>query len=228
MNTNLFENNDYLLNIKNEKKDCIVKVGNKWRIRGNNVKYWNAEFDTKKAAQSALRAYWANKNEAVFTISDEDYEYEEDVEEIKSRLIKGNKLTLGGYTWTRIGKLQGHDLYLYDDIVRRMAFSSNSMDKIWMNSVIRRWLNNDFYNNLSDDEKEIIIKNRELDDNIFLLSDEEYKRFRKNIHLLSVCWWLRSYGYHPYYAGYVGNSGDVYSTTTSTATGGGVRPALLV
>lgn len=47
---------------KNEKENCIVKVGNKWKIRGNKVKYWDAEFDTKKDAQAALRAYWAGKN----------------------------------------------------------------------------------------------------------------------------------------------------------------------
>lgn len=42
----------------------IVKVGNKWRIRGKKVKYWDAEYDTKADAQAALRAYWANKGES--------------------------------------------------------------------------------------------------------------------------------------------------------------------
>lgn len=47
---------------KNEVEDCIVKVKNKWKIRGNKVKYWDADFDTKKDAQAALRAYWAGKH----------------------------------------------------------------------------------------------------------------------------------------------------------------------
>lgn len=51
--------------MKFEKEDCIVKVGNKWRILGNKVKYWNAESDTKKDAQAALRAYWTNKKETI-------------------------------------------------------------------------------------------------------------------------------------------------------------------
>lgn len=42
----------------------IVKIGNKWRIRGKKVKYWDAEYDTKADAQAALRAYWANKGES--------------------------------------------------------------------------------------------------------------------------------------------------------------------
>ena len=46
-------------------KDVIVKVGNKWRIRGKKQKYWDAEYDTKEKAQAALRAYWANKHESL-------------------------------------------------------------------------------------------------------------------------------------------------------------------
>lgn len=46
-----------------ERTDVIVKVGNKWRIKGRKVKYWDAEYDTKADAESALKAYWANKHE---------------------------------------------------------------------------------------------------------------------------------------------------------------------
>lgn len=52
--------------IYNETKDntdVIVKVNNVWKIRGNKVKYWNAEYDTKADAEAALKAYWANKYE---------------------------------------------------------------------------------------------------------------------------------------------------------------------
>lgn len=48
----------------NERTDVIVKIGNKWKIKGKKVKYWNASYDTKADAQAALRAYWANKQEA--------------------------------------------------------------------------------------------------------------------------------------------------------------------
>ena len=46
-----------------ERTNVIVKVGNKWRIKGKKQKYWDAEYDTKEKAQAALRAYWANKKE---------------------------------------------------------------------------------------------------------------------------------------------------------------------
>ena len=48
-----------------ERTDVIVKVGNKWKIKGKKQKYWDADYDTKADAQAALKAYWANKNESV-------------------------------------------------------------------------------------------------------------------------------------------------------------------
>ena len=75
---------DDVVNVINEKQDCIVKVGNKWRIKRlvenddtgvirkvgskwrilkkNRKDYWPAKYDTKSDAEAALRAYWANKN----------------------------------------------------------------------------------------------------------------------------------------------------------------------
>lgn len=47
-----------------ERTDVIVKVGNKWKIKGKKVKHLNASHDTKAYAQAALRSYWANNNEA--------------------------------------------------------------------------------------------------------------------------------------------------------------------
>lgn len=55
-------------NITNEedsKEDdgVIRKVGNKWKILKKNRKdYWDADYKTKKDAEAALRAYWANKH----------------------------------------------------------------------------------------------------------------------------------------------------------------------
>ena len=59
--------NDYTKSLVGEEKertDVIVKVGNKWRIKGRKVKYWDAEYDTKADAEAALKAYWANKHES--------------------------------------------------------------------------------------------------------------------------------------------------------------------
>lgn len=51
----------FIKEAEKERTDVIVKVGNKWRIKGKKVAYWPAEYDTKADAEAALRAYWANK-----------------------------------------------------------------------------------------------------------------------------------------------------------------------
>lgn len=48
---------------KDDDDGVIRKVGNKWKIlRKNRKDYWDADYDTKKDAEAALRAYWANKH----------------------------------------------------------------------------------------------------------------------------------------------------------------------
>lgn len=54
-----------LMDEEDERTDVIVKVGNKWRIKGKKVRYWDAEYDTKEDAENALKAYWANKHESL-------------------------------------------------------------------------------------------------------------------------------------------------------------------
>lgn len=55
---------DILCNEENKEDDGVIrKVGNKWKIlRKNRKDYWDADYDTKKDAEAALRAYWANKH----------------------------------------------------------------------------------------------------------------------------------------------------------------------
>lgn len=51
----------FIKEAEKERTDVIVKVGNKWRIKGKKTLYWPAKYDTKLDAEAALRAYWANK-----------------------------------------------------------------------------------------------------------------------------------------------------------------------
>lgn len=55
---------DILCNEDKDEDDGVIrKVGNKWKIlRKNRKDYWDADYDTKKDAEAALRAYWANKH----------------------------------------------------------------------------------------------------------------------------------------------------------------------
>jgi len=65
------------------------------------------------------------------------------------------------------------------------------------------------------------------DDEIFLLSIEEYERYMTNIPIINTWWWLRSPGYHSKGAAGVSSGGDldVYGCYVLDADGA-VRPAL--
>jgi len=55
--------------LSEELHDVIVKVGDYWRIKGHAGKgtntpkqgYWKAKYTSKKKAENALKAYFANK-----------------------------------------------------------------------------------------------------------------------------------------------------------------------
>lgn len=138
-------------------------------------------------------------------------------------------IKLGGHEWTKVGKIDGHDLYLCNDIIKKMAFSkSNSSD--WYKSDIREWLNTTFYNRLSSAKKANIVKHPETNDNIFLLSVEEVTdNIPINIRKIGVSWWMRTPGFFSdcvtyIFPGGTGYSRDEYANSKDI----GVRPALLL
>jgi len=138
-----------------------------------------------------------------------------------------NKVELGGYTWTKVGTVDGKDLYLCDDIVKTMHFNKDENNN-WKDSDIRKWLNGPFYNSLSKADKDKIVRNAD-GDNLFCLSTEEAESIPKSILSLNRFWWLRSPGYYANYAASVSPNGTVdkdgYSVHYFNY---GVRPAFLM
>lgn len=142
--------------------------------------------------------------ESSFSFDADDFD---DVEE--ETIPHDDVIELGGYKWTKVGKIDGHDLYLCNAVVRLMAFSESGSND-WNRSKIRRWLNREFYNNLSDIKKDNIVKHPETNDNVFLLSVKEAEKVDKNIREVGRSWWLRSPGYKTDRAAYVYHDGGVY------------------
>lgn len=172
-------------------------------------------------------------NESGFRFdADDDFD---DEEEFTQPIEHSNKIKLAGYTWSKIGKLNGHDLYLCDENVTRLPFSNRrSRTNNWKRSDIREWLNTDFYSNFSIDEKREIVENED-GDNIFLLSLEEHDKFVNKIKVLDKWWWLRSPGGNSNFAAYVTHRGDHRGDSRSLGNlgysvdrNGGIRPALLL
>ena len=125
--------------------------------------------------------------------------------------------------------------------VERFDCRSNN----WKNSVIRKWLNDDFYNKaFTDQEKKFIISSNLSDvgttDNMFLLSKVEADKYFANNNARICCldekgeqrkegrtWWLRSpYVFYDDHAFFVDRDGQVRCNKVSDCFY--VRPAMWI
>ena len=137
-------------------------------------------------------------------------------------------------TWTEIGTLYSKRLFLCDQIVKFMTFGkTDNYDQ----SYVRKWLNSDFLDLISEKEKakiEPFPLTEKYDyvciagDKFFLLSKEEYKDFKSNIRDAGAPWWLRTQGHYVNYVSYVEVSGGYVDRTHRLNPNVGVRPAFLM
>jgi len=137
-----------------------------------------------------------------------------------------NRIELGGYTWTKIGNMKGYPIYLCDEFVQLMAFDGREESNDWEDSDIRKWLNSGFYNTLSTEEKSEISPFE--GDRLFLLSEDEYEKFKGNISKMNNWWWLRtSLPDSSSAVAFVHRDGDI-DYTYANYPKAGVRPAVLL
>jgi len=104
----------------------------------------------------------------------------------------------------------------------------------WETSSLRKWLNNDYYENiLSPAIKERIVETDQRLGKVFLLSVEDAKQYFSDVtdrqatfqDGSAACWWLRSPGYTSY-AALVDDDGYVYEDGFLVNYSRGIRPAL--
>lgn len=103
-------------------------------------------------------------------------------------MIKDDIITFGKYKWRVLGIKADRSLILSEDILELRWYHNNFVNITWADCDLRKYLNNEFYNAFSEDEKSkiITVTNRNPDnpwfktkggedsaDNIFLLSLEE-------------------------------------------------------
>jgi hypothetical protein len=167
------------------------------------------------------------------------------------------RIRFGKYTWrvlkVAVNKGEKEALLLAEDAVAHMPFNKNGSDgNDWKTSDIKRWLNDEFYQNaFNDSERDAILTTRyryggkhegsdKTDSSrIFLLSadearngdffDDDDDRILRGDGI-NWGWWLRSPGVYDYsaagvdYDGEVGGGGYDYIVDRE----GAVRPALIV
>ena len=103
-------------------------------------------------------------------------------------MIKDDIITFGQYNWQVLEVKEDRVLIITEDIIELRWYHNEFVEITWENCQLRKYLNNDFYDKFSQDEKTkiITVTNKNSDnpwfktkggndttDNIFLLSLEE-------------------------------------------------------
>lgn len=219
----------------------------------NLGKYKNStDMVTESRYQRAVSLY-ENKNyrEAydAFTVLS-NYNYKDSVEYLEKFEMKqiGDIITFGNYEWYIIStSSDGYTLlckdiiYLYKGLYCYMPYHNKNTAITWEDCSIRSWLNDSFYNEFNDEEKERITKTicensnnniyntsggNDTEDYIFLLSIDETKNIDKKMLASVGKWWLRSPGYEQYYAAEVFVDGMIDTRGYVVDSESGIRPAL--
>ena len=163
----------------------------------------------------------------------------------------GDIIPFGKYNWRVLGVNADSVLVITENIVEKKEYHNEKVAITWAKCSLHKYLNHEFYNTFTDDEKKLIltanVKNfsnprygttggSDTKDKIFLLSiDEAECLFKSDNDRVAKYrggawwWWLRSPGYNSYSA--VGVSGGVCLNLRGDTTfreSGGVRPALLL
>ena len=158
----------------------------------------------------------------------------------------GDLVRFGKYEWNVLSKRDNMVLLVSASEVTKSAYNTWGGSTAWENSTLRRWLNEDFYNEFTENERSAIavtsIENGNnpkyglfggtvTEDRVFVLSIDEANRYFYNndARALSTLWWLRSPGGAYNLAAYVDTFGNIceYGTNASYDRGA-VRPAIWV
>lgn len=150
------------------------------------------------------------------------------------------------YAWEVLTIEDGKALLLATSCIDHMPYHEQNTAVTWENCDLRKYLNEDFYETFSDEEKAMIlpVENDNPDhaasgtpggakttDKIFLLSLDEVEKYcSDNVELAEDrSWWLRSPGKDSAHAACVGTLGTVFEDGFSVVqSGNGVRPALWI
>lgn len=166
-------------------------------------------------------------------------EFESDPEQDEEKPSIVRRIQMGEYNgkplyWVYLGHYDDEtDLFLSEDIICKRRFDTTSND--WFNSELAKWLAVEFTEEvfLPSEYRQLVplkcIDKGKFGCKLFLLSKDEYEKYRSKIPRIKDYWWLRSPGHFADNALYVFGGG----TTSDCGTGVnfilvnlGVRPAL--
>lgn len=70
----------------------------------------------------------------------------------------GDELKFGGYAWRVLDMKDGKALILAEEIIEQRDYHNKPVDITWKDCELRRYLNEDFYNKLSENDQERIVE----------------------------------------------------------------------
>ena len=146
-------------------------------------------------------------------------------------IIKNSIIDFGKYKWIVLNVDNDKAMIISREIVHKMKFADNNNN--WDKSIIRKYLNDTFFNgSFNDNEKERILVHEKTDDKIFLLSCSDAEKYMSEIKEygdIASWWWLRSPGVSNDSVSCVSSSGYISTKGNKISSdGGGVRPVLVL
>lgn len=167
-----------------------------------------------------------------------EFELEPEQDEDEPSIVK--RIKMGEYNgkplhWVYLGHYDDEtDLFLSEDIICKRRFDSESND--WFNSELAKWLSVEFTEEafMPSEYRQLVplegTDNGKFGCKLFLLSRDEYEKYRNEIPNVYCCWWLRSPGLDTNSATFVFTNGSVndYGDYGESVyyDRNGVRPAL--
>ena len=209
-----------------------------------------AEFESKEGEQSVPLSFTADLKDVKFAgTHTETLTFGIAVENAApanpyAANVVGDVVTFGSYDWYIIGTSDDGVTLLMKDNLMNKAYNDSYTNVTWETSSLRTYLNEDFYNRFSADDKAKIALTHntnpnnpdyntsggnETDDYIYLLSIAEANALddiNSSIRANGSWWWLRSPGYASDGAAFVIEDGYVYTVGRDVDYEDGVRPAL--
>lgn len=218
---------------------AVVVLGITGGIVGNSI-YKSSKYN------NAVELFEAGKYEVAYQTFSELEDYKDTEEYLSNpKFIQfasvGDIVNFGDYSWYVISKTENNVQLLCEDMVCEKAYNEEYVDVTWETCTLRQWLNNDFYNEFSEEEKAYIAKTKlsnpdnaeygtdggnDTEDYIYLLSIDEAESLSEDIRAIGSWWWLRSPGYDQYYAAEVRSGGSLNAVGDIVNHENGVRPAL--
>lgn len=164
-------------------------------------------------------------------------EFESDPEQDEEGPSSVIRIQMGVYNgkplhWIYLGHYDDEtDLFLSEDIICKRRFDSESND--WFNSELAKWLSCEFTEEafLPFEYRQLVslkcTDNGKFGFKLFLLSKDEYEKFRDEISKVDGWWWLRSPGNITDYVAYIRTDRSVCCCGRDIRNEDcGVRPAL--